>query len=236
MFFYVAYIGLVAPARWLRVMSVVAPIALAVALPTLHGCFLPSDNPASSAGSAKCAAYMISFPPTRLIEFLAGVALYHLKPRIPQILGLAAALGVLGGYLPTIPGLDGNSLAANVVRQAEVVLGGGALIASLSRPGWLSNLLSFRPLIIGGEISYAMYMTHQVGRELRGSSPRTQLGPCLYLHPGDQHNGRHLSRALHPLLKSRSVMLSKCGFDVGCQSALRRSRRRSSSSQSVTSW
>jgi peptidoglycan/LPS O-acetylase OafA/YrhL len=32
MFFYVAYVGLVAPARWIRVLVVVAPIALALVM------------------------------------------------------------------------------------------------------------------------------------------------------------------------------------------------------------
>ena len=48
------------------------------------------------------------------------------------------------------------------MREILLVVGGGALIASLAEEGWLSRLLSFRLLVIGGEISYSIYMTHQV--------------------------------------------------------------------------
>jgi peptidoglycan/LPS O-acetylase OafA/YrhL len=159
MFFYVAY---VAPARWLRVLVVAVPIGLAVVLAETHGCFLPAGDPASAASTVKCSALIWTFPPARLIEFLAGVALFRWRPRIPQIVGLLAAVGVVGGFLPEVPGLDRNSLSAHVIWQLEVIVGGGALIASLAREGWLARILSVRLLIIGGEISYSMYMTHEI--------------------------------------------------------------------------
>jgi peptidoglycan/LPS O-acetylase OafA/YrhL len=162
MFFYVAYVGLVAPARWLRMLVVVAPIVLALVMAEHHGCFLPNGDPASTASTPKCGALIATFPPARLIDFLAGVALFHLRLRIPQVIGLAAAICVLGSYLPGVPGIDSNSLPAHVIWEVEVIIGGGALIASLSSKGWLSRLLSFRLLVIGGDISYSMYMTHQV--------------------------------------------------------------------------
>jgi peptidoglycan/LPS O-acetylase OafA/YrhL len=46
-----------------------------------------------------------------------------------------------------------------------LILGGGMLIASLAKDGWLSRLLSLPLLVIGGEISYSIYMTHQVVNE-----------------------------------------------------------------------
>lgn len=159
MFFYVAYIGVVAPARWLRVLTVAVPIALAAALQTSLGCFLPGSDPGSAASSPLCAALVATFPPARLIEFLAGVVLFHLRPRVPQLLGFAAAVAVAAGYFPTVAG---PSLFAHLVWQLEVILGGGLMIVSLANDGWLSQLLSFRWLIIGGEISYSIYMTHQI--------------------------------------------------------------------------
>jgi peptidoglycan/LPS O-acetylase OafA/YrhL len=163
MFFYVAYVGLVAPARWLRVLVVAAPIALAVALSTRHGCFQPSEGSGGAPSSAPlCVTLVGTFPPARLIEFLAGVALCHFRPRIPQILGLTAALAMAGGFVPAVAGTSGTSLFAHVVWQFEVIIGGGLLIVSLANDGWLARLLSFRWLVIGGEINYSIYMTHQI--------------------------------------------------------------------------
>jgi peptidoglycan/LPS O-acetylase OafA/YrhL len=73
--------------------------------------------------------------------------------------GLTAALAVAGGFVPVVPG---TSLLAHVVWQFEVIIGGGLLIVSLANDGWLARLLSFRWLVIGGEISYSVYMTHQI--------------------------------------------------------------------------
>jgi peptidoglycan/LPS O-acetylase OafA/YrhL len=105
---------------------------------------------------------IFQFPPARLIEFVSGVVIYRLNLRVPQWIGLAMATAVFGCFIPPIPGIGNNALASMAVREILLVAGGGALIASLAREGWLSRLLSFRPLVIGGEISYSIYMTHQV--------------------------------------------------------------------------
>jgi len=157
MFFYLVYVGLVAPARWLRWLIVAAPIALSAGLISKYGCLLPD-----AIATPKCSTLVWMFPPSRLIEFLTGVAVFHLRPRIPQIIGLAASICVLGGFVPSVPGLGGDPILAHFVGQLEVAIGGAALIASLAHDGWLSRLLSVHFLVIGGEISYAMYMTHQV--------------------------------------------------------------------------
>jgi peptidoglycan/LPS O-acetylase OafA/YrhL len=105
---------------------------------------------------------VFQFPPARLIEFVSGVVIYRMNLRIPQLIGLAAATAVFGCFIPPIPGIGNDPLALAAMREILLVVGGGALIASLARDGWLSRLLSFRPLVIGGEISYSIYMTHQV--------------------------------------------------------------------------
>ena len=88
--------------------------------------------------------------------------IYRMNLRIPQMIGLVAATAVFGSFIPPIPWIGNDPLALAGVREVLLVVGGGALIASLARDGWLSRLLSFRPLVIGGEISYSIYMTHQV--------------------------------------------------------------------------
>jgi peptidoglycan/LPS O-acetylase OafA/YrhL len=159
-FFYLIYVALLLPPRWLRVVVIVVPISVAIVLPYGHGCFLPPTDPDSTAGGSSCNTLIAQFPPARLIEFLAGVALFHLRPRIPQIIGLSLFVLVFFNFLPTFG--SQYSLLSYFVREIEIIIGGGALIAALSRDGWLSKVLSVRPLIIGGEISYAVYMTHML--------------------------------------------------------------------------
>jgi len=162
LFFYFAYIGMLAPWRWLRILVVLVPIAIGAALPIAHGCFLPVENSGSTVGTPHCNLLVFQFPPARLIEFVSGVVIYRMKLRIPQLLGLAAATAVFGCFIPPIPGIGNDPFALAAMREVLLVVGGGALIASLARDGWLSRLLSFRPLVIGGEISYSIYMTHLV--------------------------------------------------------------------------
>jgi peptidoglycan/LPS O-acetylase OafA/YrhL len=162
LFFYIAYIGMLAPWRWLRILVVLVPIVIGAALPIVHGCFLPVDSPGSTAGSPHCNLLIFQFPPARLIEFVSGVVIYRVNLRIPQLIGLAAATAVFGSFTPPIPGIGNDPLVLAAVREILLVVGGGVLIASLARDGWLSRLLSFRPLVIGGEISYSIYLTHQV--------------------------------------------------------------------------
>jgi peptidoglycan/LPS O-acetylase OafA/YrhL len=162
LFFYIAYIGMLAPWRWLRILVVLIPIAIGAALPIADGCFLPVDSLGSTASSPHCNLLVFQFPPARLIEFVSGVVIYRMNLRIPQLIGLAAATAVFGCFIPPIPGIGNDPLVLAAAREILLVLGGGALIASLARDGWLSRLLSFRPLVIGGEISYSIYMTHQV--------------------------------------------------------------------------
>jgi peptidoglycan/LPS O-acetylase OafA/YrhL len=157
LYFYLIYAGLMLPIRWLRAPLVVVPMALAFFLAWSHGCYTPGTP-----FDAFCSTYIQMFPPARLVEFLAGVALFHLKLRVPQTLGLVAAFCVLGGFEPSLPKATDTLFWHFAYQQAVVIICGGALIASLARDGWLSRALTNRPLILGGEISYSMYMTHQL--------------------------------------------------------------------------
>lgn len=151
-FFYIAYIGVAAPSRWVRIGSAVAVIGIGFWAPLLQGC--------QAGGTAHCNYWTQMFPPTRFIEFLAGVVACRLRLRIPQIVGLCLAAAALFNWVQ-IPYVA-SDLARAWLYIATNVIGGVCLIASLARDGWLSRMLCFWPLIVGGEISYSMYMTHEV--------------------------------------------------------------------------
>lgn len=170
LFFYIVYIAFSAPRRWVGWLVVLFFIAVGIATPAAHGCFT-SITPARA---AECSYLLYMFPPVRLIEFVAGVVICRSRIRAPQTLGLAAAVAViLGmGWIPRI------ELWVNLaIWEALLIFGGGLLIASLAKDGWLSRLLSLRLLVIGGEISYAIYLTHQVVNDI--ILPRTTGFPVM---------------------------------------------------------
>jgi peptidoglycan/LPS O-acetylase OafA/YrhL len=157
-FFYICFIGLAAPRTWMRILTAVAPIAIAIVLMTSLRCYLP----AGSSVPVQCDSLLWVWPPTRFIEFLAGVAICRFNIRVPQVIGLALALLLLSWKFPSIPLPAGNLVSGQFAWMIQNIICGGALISSLAQSGWLSRALAIRPLIIGGEISYSMYMTHQV--------------------------------------------------------------------------
>jgi peptidoglycan/LPS O-acetylase OafA/YrhL len=144
-FFYIAYITLVAPWRWLRIF-VVAGAMIGAMLPLMYGQIDPA-----SVGTATYNYFVFEFPPSRLIEFRAGVALCRFNIRVPQAIGLVAAGAVFA-----------HPVVNMAMREILIVIGAGALIVSLAQEGWLSRALSFPLLVIGGEISYSIYMTYEV--------------------------------------------------------------------------
>ena len=172
LFFYIFYIAFAAPQRWVGWLVALVFIAVGIATPAAHGCFT-SITPARA---AECSYLLYMFPPVRLLEFVAGVVICRCKIRAPQALGLTAAIAVfLGtGWIPRI------ELWANLaIWEALLILGGGLLIASLANDGWLSRLLSLPLLVIGGEISYSIYLTHQVVNDV--ILPRTTGLPLLII-------------------------------------------------------
>jgi peptidoglycan/LPS O-acetylase OafA/YrhL len=157
MFFYLFYAAIfIVASSWKRWVLILLPTIVALFLLDGAGCF------SGGAGTATCNSLLYQFPPTRLIEFLAGVALYHLRPRIHQLpaLFVAAAVFLSAVPLPFEPTLWPNGDI--LYRQLVILAGGGGLISALSYDGWFTKILTNKPLIFGGEISYSMYMTHQL--------------------------------------------------------------------------
>jgi len=150
-FFYIAYIGLAAPRRWLGVLVGLAIVGIGIIIPLSQGCV--------NGGTAQCNYWIFMFPPTRIIEFIGGVLLFHSKVRVPQIVGLAAAVAVFLSWVP-IP--NWNVPVNLAARELVTIAGAGFLIVSLTQDGWLSKILCLPFLVFLGEISYSVYMTHEV--------------------------------------------------------------------------
>jgi peptidoglycan/LPS O-acetylase OafA/YrhL len=151
-FFYIAYIGLVARQWWIALLIALGSISVGFALPAAHGCF----QSFGMVGDPQCSYMLFMFPPARLIEFIAGVAICRSSIRVPQAIGLAAAMAV---FLVSIPKID--VLLNFMIREVLLVIAGGALIASLRNDGWLARVLSIPLFVIGGEVSYSIYLIHE---------------------------------------------------------------------------
>jgi peptidoglycan/LPS O-acetylase OafA/YrhL len=95
-----------------------------------------------------------------VLLFPTGACLYHIRrhrswPNATNV-GLFVVLFVLAGYLS----------------RAWLYPAFAAIIFGLSDDGWLSWLLSRRPLVYGGTISYSLYMTHAIVLTFFGAALR----------------------------------------------------------------
>jgi peptidoglycan/LPS O-acetylase OafA/YrhL len=85
--------------------------------------------------------------------FIAGSAVYRLRVVLPNAAG---AVMVNAGAIVCVAGLVGENMTVTYAAFALLILG-------LSyQQGWLARLLSTRALVYGGEISFALYMSHSV--------------------------------------------------------------------------
>ena len=88
--------------------------------------------------------------------FLAGSALCRLRLLLPDFPGTWVAIAGLLLFIVAISGLFNHSIPL-------IYLAFALLIFGLSYDGgWISWILSRRPIVYGGVISYSMYMTHAV--------------------------------------------------------------------------
>jgi len=113
----------------------------------------------SSAGSFEWA--MFQFPPTRLVEFICGILVAEAFSKNPLKLGTWAATALevllpaaflLAALLPIPAPLIGTTFTTPLAVAIVFIF---AL-----RAGYVSRLLSARPLVYLGEVSFAIYMVH----------------------------------------------------------------------------
>jgi peptidoglycan/LPS O-acetylase OafA/YrhL len=126
-------------------------------------------EPASSS-VLDCSLLRYSFPPSRFLEFLAGVGLCqvmrHCKGTTASSPSLATIAFIVSAVLIVtlrsaseaassfIPSLSGEFFTVMGLASAS------ALIWSLSKDSPISHALRHPWLVFGGEISFSIYMTH----------------------------------------------------------------------------
>ncbi|MBO9710388.1 MAG: acyltransferase [Caulobacter sp.] len=147
MFFYGLFaLGLVLPSRRLGIFAVVAALVVLVVL-------------GLGVGPERPLVYFYTRP--AVLEFAAGMLLGLYAGRLPVLAGPLAKGLVLGLALLMAaavvagPFVTPNMANAVVCGPAALVLVAAALV--LERSGWT---VSFRPVLLMGDASYALYLTH----------------------------------------------------------------------------
>ncbi len=116
--------------------------------------------------------FVALFPPVRMLEFLLGIVLARIVitgRRLPLSLGGAVALAIAAYALsPLVPGE--YRVAATMVIPLGLVIAAGAKVDEVAQRSWLSS----RGMVYLGEISFAVYMVHNLvlvyGHHLLGAT------------------------------------------------------------------
>jgi peptidoglycan/LPS O-acetylase OafA/YrhL len=164
-FFYLMFPAVIARNRWISWSAVVLPIAFSLWLKSEYGCLMsPAVVGTYDPFAISCATIYPLFPPSRFIEFLMGVILCRLmwpndqrKTGLLQLACVTVAIATLQ-YNPNVPSVV-NGLVSILITPAIGCLIIGGL--SLQR-GALTTILSNKPSLFLGEISFSVYMTHMI--------------------------------------------------------------------------
>ncbi|MBB4909378.1 acyltransferase family protein [Actinophytocola algeriensis] len=116
--------------------------------------------------------FVALFPPVRLLEFVFGIVLARIVitgQRLPLNLGGAVAFAIAAYALsPLVPGE--YRVAATMVIPLGLVIAAGARMDEAAERSWLSG----RRMVYLGEISFAVYMVHNLvlvyGHQLLGAT------------------------------------------------------------------
>ena len=160
-FFYLMYPMLVCGSKVVRGLAISAPLVASAAL-MQWGCPTSSDL-------LDCTMLHYTFPPTRFVEFLAGVALcWTVRRGIFAAASPTTAAFVFAISAALILDINGASatlasfayLSSEVARKILAIAAAAALVWSLTKESPISKVLRHKLLVFGGEISFSIYMIH----------------------------------------------------------------------------
>ena len=130
--------------------------------------------------------FAVHFPPMRLLEFAAGVATARLflserfrliLPTLMEVLAVALVIGVVfaSDHMRILLSRQQHIAISEWIGQSGSFLAFCiAFFVFAHSKGMLSRVLSWRPLVLLGEISFATYMFHHmvIGHAVRTEMPR----------------------------------------------------------------
>ncbi len=172
-FFYIAFVGLLSSTWSVRLAAFFVPVFIGLAVAYSYGCWSPAGENVEWPNGFSCSLTRHSFPPLRLMEFVAGIALLrvwlryrgvleNLRPAAVLVLHLSCcAVFVLALYwLHNGPFPTTSPLVHFGLSRIALIAAGIALIVPLATNRGLGWWLSSAWLVFAGEISYSIYMTH----------------------------------------------------------------------------
>lgn len=148
-----------------------AMIAVFIAVATNAPAYAPGDV-------VTTASWVYIWPPARLFEFVLGMAAgkafitygHKVKDSEFKAVGLVALLVILAGsyLMPVVgwtlsgQGLIGPALKGWITVSSSSVFYAIGLFLLASSTGVVTSILSWRPLVLLGEISFSIYLVHQL--------------------------------------------------------------------------
>jgi peptidoglycan/LPS O-acetylase OafA/YrhL len=161
-FFYAVFpfvvFGLRPSNRWRALLNVAMFWALALVMPMI--CLLYAPQGAWHEGGGLFAFWVRRFPVFALPEFLAGISLGWLYVCFRPSARAALWLSVMGATGTMAALYFADRLPALLLHNGLLLPLYGMVLVGLSESTWLSRALAVRPLLVLGEASYALYLTH----------------------------------------------------------------------------
>jgi len=137
---------------------------LALAVPLLCLWFYPQvswhQNVSPIVAGTRQAFLVRRLPILALPEFLAGISLGWLYLRFPPKRGMASFLASAGIVTLAVALMLADHLPFMLLHNGLLIPIFGLLLLGLGEPNWLSRLLSNPILVLLGEASFALYLTH----------------------------------------------------------------------------
>lgn len=152
---------------------VVAALLFVSAFPELLP-FAPASETGWYAPGVTARSFFFFFPPVRLVEFLAGMVVFEVmrRRRLPDAVvpwaQLAAIVAIIlymmvhQGIVSGLTGLTSRLFAVSYGQYGMFPLFALVIYAFAHQSGPISRVLSFRPFVYLGEISFSFYLIHQI--------------------------------------------------------------------------